>query len=536
MAALQAGLGACAFLLVYLPDLPPVLLVAVGWTVLSGGLARLPGDRYASCMRTLRGSGWATTAGGFIAALWLNRTIDLGDVYYAWIAWLTSASLLVGSGFKSRQSIRWLKVLAAVWAMAGNFLWLGAAYSNNRALAFHLGLLATIALLVVIRLEFHLSPLAIQAAHAALGLLIMLPIVDLGFRWADDPPAPTPSRPPLVGIVPGRDPNQFAEWWRQYLDAWEVMARDVFVPDTEGVFRFRLKPGSVGHLMASTVSINREGFRGREIAAEKGRAYRIVALGESTTFGCTLQADDRPWPEMLESMIRTRSSLSRPVEVINAGVPAYSLSENVRRFRKEILPLQPDLIISYHGLNGFLLVDEWLRPAVAGPFPAYRRRPLVLLARLEYRLKILWHRVHSVYLLVSAPPPSTGLSENPYTQAYRELIRLSKANGIPLVLCTFSMAVNQRSPAEEVDYYRSVFPQVRAQIRANQIHSALLDLLAREDPGLDILDTRPGLDGRPEFFIDLVHLTEEGRQRLAETILTGIMPTLTKALSSAAEK
>jgi phospholipase/lecithinase/hemolysin len=55
--------------------------------------------------------------------------------------------------------------------------------------------------------------------------------------------------------------------------------------------------------------------------------------------------------------------------------------------------------------------------------------------------------------------------------------------------------------------------------------------LARGDPTIELVDTRPALDGRPDYFIDLVHLTQEGRQRLAETILAGIAPCLTNILA-----
>src|SRR5581483_2815554 len=133
------------------------------------------------------------------------------------------------------------------------------------------------------------------------------------------------------------------------------LLRDIGEPAPGFIPSIRLRPNSAGPFFASVVKVNSRGFRGQEIPTDKGDAYRIVALGESTTFGMTMASDDQPWPALLEQIIRDRLHPSRRVEVINAGVPGYDLADNVRRLETDILPLHPDLIISYHGYNGFLM-------------------------------------------------------------------------------------------------------------------------------------------------------------------------------------
>ena len=44
-------------------------------------------------------------------------------------------------------------------------------------------------------------------------------------------------------------------------------------------------------------------------------------------------------------MIRDQLHAARPVEVINAGTPAWDIKMNVDRLIREILPLKPDMII-----------------------------------------------------------------------------------------------------------------------------------------------------------------------------------------------
>jgi hypothetical protein len=92
------------------------------------------------------------------------------------------------------------------------------------------------------------------------------------------------------------NPKGFVEFWDRHLEQMKqvpwVMA------DPRGRNPYVLRPGASGALHDSEVRINQLGFRGREISLEKGDRFRIVALGESTTFGVTVEPADRPWPEV----------------------------------------------------------------------------------------------------------------------------------------------------------------------------------------------------------------------------------------------
>ena len=79
--------------------------------------------------------------------------------------------------------------------------------------------------------------------------------------------------------------------------------------------------------------------------------------------------------------------LPKPVEVINAGVPGRTLPQNIYRLREEIFGYEPDMLISYHGYNGFSLLDAAIPPASGPPPPQYRPRPSKLLADAEYHAR-----------------------------------------------------------------------------------------------------------------------------------------------------
>ena len=173
-----------------------------------------------------------------------------------------------------------------------------------------------------------------------------------------------------------KDPAAFARWWACQAEQWRLMSKDIVVPD-RGHAPSLASAARCSQPVLRLPDLNQtaSGSAGREIRREKGDAYRIVTLGESTTFGGTLGPEDKPWPELLEQMIRERLNARRPVEVINAGVAAYTVEDNLHRLAKDILPLQPDMIICLPRLQWIppvrRVVAGGIRPSSAGlPAPA----------------------------------------------------------------------------------------------------------------------------------------------------------------------
>jgi len=479
---------------------------------------------------------WVCTL-GIPASLLLAKEhlATLSDTYYSVMAWLLAGAILP-VGFRlpvSSLKTGW-KALGMVWLACGALLRLFDAYSLNVAGAFYLGLALNVAWLILCKLWFRVPWLGLQLINTLILTAIGLPVADFFIRPAYRLDArPDSARNCYSYQSAKRDPAAFAHWWRYYLEQWDSFMGNVVAAPPQSGLPFRLRPGSEATLFQSQIRINSTGFRGKEIPRQKGMAYRLVALGESTTFGVTLKPDDKPWPELLEQMIQQRLKPRRPVEVINAGVPAYSLVQNLYRLRTEILAMQPDMIISYHGLNGFRLLDSALPPLSGKPPPPYRQRPLKLLADCEYRLKLIRYRQRQSQRLMFHQPSLSQVMNSKYAQSYRELIELTRTNGVRLVLGNFSMAVNPRSDPDVIGFYQATFPAVYALMRANLAHSSMVQELARQHPEVCLVDTHPGLDGAHEKFIDLAHLTQEGRQQLAENIFAAVSQVLEDDLSPA---
>ena len=106
------------------------------------------------------------------------------------------------------------------------------------------------------------------------------------------------------------------------------------------------KPGSEMELMNVTVSINSDGFRDREYPVEKGDAYRIIALGDSLTFGWGVEQEDT-FQYILEELL----SKSGSVEIINFGTGNYNTEQEVNLFFEKGVKYNPDKVVLFYFIN-----------------------------------------------------------------------------------------------------------------------------------------------------------------------------------------
>jgi hypothetical protein len=102
-----------------------------------------------------------------------------------------------------------------------------------------------------------------------------------------------------------------------------------------------------------TSHTNADGLRGAALATKRPGERRILALGDSFTFGHGVQ-DDETYPAVLEATLRARG---RDVRVLNAGVPGYSTDHAYTRFLRDAARLAPDLVLV--GIHCSDVSDNW---------------------------------------------------------------------------------------------------------------------------------------------------------------------------------
>jgi hypothetical protein len=362
----------------------------------------------------------------------------------------------------------------------------------------------------------------------------VLPFADALYRRSTGLPlVATVAEPTYSYRAAHANPTAFATWWFYYLNEWireDGIRAAIDAPDPQKKLPFVLVPGSSGRMFDTTIHINNLGFRGPDLPRDKGDAFRIVALGESQTFGPTLRDGEKPWPELLQDLFDKHASCGRRIEIVNGGTEAYTLENNLERMRRDILPLKPDLIVSTHGMNGFLPFG--LRRVPEPNEPGVRPRASALIGRAVLTIERAAHdwrdRNSAQAGAVALPPMSDAeLMRSRYADDYRKLIALARESGADIALADATMAVNEQSPREVKDFYGAVFKPIDDIIAANEAHNRMVKLIAREE-GAPLVDMAAGVDGvwDDDLYLDIVHFTERGNERVAGLMFRSLLPIL----------
>lgn len=130
--------------------------------------------------------------------------------------------------------------------------------------------------------------------------------------------------------------------------AWELVAsrRLVWEQHPEpGAGYTLMKPGSHYEWQGIRVDINSHGLRGPETTYEKPPStFRILNLGDSIVMGWGIRVEDT-YGQRLESLLNDRGNSDLNFEVINAGVPGWSLDNALAYLQAEGLKYEPDIVV-----------------------------------------------------------------------------------------------------------------------------------------------------------------------------------------------
>jgi lysophospholipase L1-like esterase len=403
------------------------------------------------------------------------------------------------------------------------FTWLF--YFSGFSLLFYLSFIIFCICLVMLLYYLFKPGILLYVSILALIFSILLPGIDLLYSYIKD----YVNKPDKI-IYSYKEAKgnraAFEKWWNYVVYQWaNGPQKSIEEPDKKGILPFVLKPNSKARFFDSTIRINNLGFRGKDISISKGNCFRIVVIGESTTAGCTIKPSDRPWPEVLQELVNDLSpDLGKCIEVINAGTVAYDLKDNLERVRRDIIPLNPDLIICYHGFNGLRHLQAELLPRVKKRTPEHSSK---ILWDVEVKIATLRAQKMPFVKGIGQPRPLPELLKSQYAELYRELIQMGRTHKFAIALAPFNMAVTRESPDDVIGFYSAGFPEVRQYISAIEDHNVLVEALAHNEGAL-FLEVRAGINGAydDDIFVDLVHFTQKGRDMMAKAIFQELKPFL----------
>ena len=113
-----------------------------------------------------------------------------------------------------------------------------------------------------------------------------------------------------------------------------------------------LRPNLLLDFQGVRVVTNSLGLRSAEIDTKEPNEFRILSLGESTTFGAGVE-NDETYSALLETYLN-QADRTRKYRVINAGVSAYTSFQSLKYLEFRGLQLRPDMVLFYHEYNDSL--------------------------------------------------------------------------------------------------------------------------------------------------------------------------------------
>ncbi len=267
---------------------------------------------------------------------------------------------------------------------------------------------------------------------------------------------------------------------------------------------FTYDPHLIWRPRANASAFNSQGYRGKEVSAEKTPgSYRIFAVGDSNTLGW-LGGDNPNWPMYLEQLLNERGDR---FTVVNAGVYGYSSFQGLRRFQ-EALPHQPDIVLISFGANDAMRVTVSDAEFASSTIRETRLDTVLIKVRLGQLLLACSDKLFTKGK--GGLVPRVSIEE--YKNNLDEIIRIAKERNIRVVLLTRPFTDIQGESHDEL-WWKNF---------AADYNAATKDVGKRN--GALVVDLAGYFEDKNKYYADEAHFTKEGHQLAARVIRDAISP------------
>lgn len=313
----------------------------------------------------------------------------------------------------------------------------------------------------------------------------------------------------------------------------------------------RLRPYYAADYESGLTVINRFGFRGSDFSIKKpDNTYRIICIGESTTFGLGGTDNNHTYPVILEAKLNNESNKRNGVtfEVINAGVPSYTSTQCFILMGLELISFQPDMFIIYTGWNemGNSICEGWNADYRYGfrfsDFTEQRKNFLEFSNIYKsFFLKRLQNTAYKIRRFIKIPEPKDNLPEFKKEASFnknslsiwenniRNMISLAKDNGVKVILLTWPQIYNLTDDHYPLEEVRKKFPKELATLKDSNFYKKWMASYKIYQQRLRkiAVDTNVYLcdmadifvkENNPSLFYDEFHLTGAGNELFAKTL------------------
>jgi len=325
---------------------------------------------------------------------------------------------------------------------------------------------------------------------------------------------------------------------------------------------------------AASREIGWEGYRVPPAEIPERKLPRIVAIGDSNTWGYGVRAE-AAWPSVLGRALRN-------AEVVNMAVSGYSSFQGLQTLRKYGDRLKPSMIIASFNFNDRAFVYNHngdSEEKFARFFDLQGKSNLYNWLNKIYTTRILRAIMTRVGLLKSEPVKKIDVREvsprvppEKYRENLRKIVEYGRERKIPVVFILLKdnpyytsqirmgLAYRERGDYEHAiraftigqtntitgtmsrKFLAETYAMSGAKDKADEagriepmlesvggfwpvvldyVYNNVMIEVGRE-MGVKVVDARPMLDANPEMFIDMCHPDEIGQSRLAQLVFGAV--------------
>jgi len=311
----------------------------------------------------------------------------------------------------------------------------------------------------------------------------------------------------------------------------DVAGEEMYVADP--LIGKTLRPNFILRGGVTEVRINSLGFRGPEITLDKPPGVcRVLCLGDSVLFSGGVPNDSYLLTARLENHLRTL--LGREVQVINAGVPGYSIESSAKLYEHRCRRLSPDVVVVCQVVND---LTGALGRAAAGPQGGKAGRPglglTVGLRLAEWRDKnfLIYHLVRK-NLTTRLSPLGTGAKcletlplevTDPYEAELTRLVGLARRDGCQVALCTAWKAFSPAQPRQQQHELATPFFLILPNVSLPALYEGFDRFNAAvrgvaQAQGALLVDLAELIPPDPQLFSDPTHLSAAGHALAGELL------------------
>ncbi len=269
--------------------------------------------------------------------------------------------------------------------------------------------------------------------------------------------------------------------------------------------------------------------------------YRIVITGGSVAYGWGASSDEQRFPAVLEKLLREKLHRA-DIDIINAGVPDFTASDELVLYLQKLNSLQPDMVIMFTGFNDFWDTLKYSLKSTNAPWltqvflhrviaPSQTKQLFIaFLHSLGIQLDSFlgtfsrgYAWVRSYYQLISYEPIANLTAFNDAAESWR-------LKGFTDVIYAFHAVAESHhqkflvviqpvrflSSLPQRDYPISHYERV-----LERLYRAYTEPVLRQETklGIRIVDSNPALSDelqRHRDYLDFCHVNDEGNRLIAE--------------------